>query len=137
MKQHEIADRIGAGERALKLSDRVVDAITEKPERWIDFMMRFELGLEKPLPGRDVRSALTIGGAYVVGGLVPLIPYMLIPQSHPAFEVSAIVTFMALVLFGIFKGRFTGIPPVRAALQTVLIGGIAAIAAFLLARLVS
>ena len=115
----------------------VVDAITEKPERWIDFMMRFELGLEKPIPGRDLLSALTIGGAYVVGGLVPLAPYMLIPQSHTAFQVSAAVTFVALVLFGIFKGRFTGIPPLRAAVQTVFIGGIAALVAFFLTRLVS
>lgn len=129
----EIFERYGLSGDALH---RAVDAVTSDHDRWIDFMMRFELGLEKPIPGRDLRSALTIGGAYVVGGLVPLVPYMLIPRTHGAFQVSAIVTFIALVLFGLFKGRFTGIPPVRAALQTLLVGGVAAAAAFGLARLV-
>ncbi len=129
----EIFERYGLAGDAL---DRAVDAVTSDHDRWIDFMMRFELGLEKPVPGRDVRSAVTIGGAYVVGGLVPLIPYMVIPKTHGAFEVSALVTFVALILFGLFKGRSTGIPPVRAALQTLLVGGVAAAAAYGLARLV-
>jgi VIT1/CCC1 family predicted Fe2+/Mn2+ transporter len=127
----EIFERYGLEGDAL---NRAVDAVTSDHERWIDFMMRFELGLEKPVPGRDLRSALAVGGSYVVGGLVPLVPYMLIAQTRPALEVSAAVTFVALLLFGVFKGRFTGVPPLRAAVQTVLVGGIAAAAAFGLAR---
>lgn len=129
----EIFERYGLEGDAL---NRAVDAVTSDHERWIDFMMRFELGLEKPVPGRDLRSALAVGGSYVAGGLVPLIPYMLIPSTHPALEVSAVVTFLALILFGVFKGYFTGVPPLRAAVQTVLVGGIAAAATFGLVRLV-
>lgn len=128
----EIFERYGLAGDAL---ERAVDAVTSDHERWIDFMMRFELGLEKPVPGRDLRSAFAVGGSYVVGGLVPLVPYMLIAQTRPAFGVSAMVTFIALVLFGLFKGRFTGIPPLQAAVQTVVVGGLAAAAAFGLARL--
>ncbi len=117
--------------------DRAVEAVTSDHDRWIDFMMRFELGLEKPIPGRDLRSALTIGGAYVVGGLVPLAPYLVIPDTRGAFGFSAAVTFVALVLFGLFKGRFTGMRPLTAAIQTVAVGGVAAAAAFALARLVT
>jgi vacuolar iron transporter family protein len=128
----EIFERYGLSGEAL---DRAVDAVTSDHERWIDFMMRFELGLEKPVPGRDLLSALAVGGSYVVGGLVPLIPYMLVAQTRPALEISAAVTFLALILFGVFKGRFTGVAALQAAAQTVLVGGIAAAAAFGLARL--
>lgn len=103
-------------------------------EAWVDFMMRFELGLETPQPGRALRSAATIGGAYVIGGLVPLAPYMLIAQLKPALQVSIVCTGIALALFGAAKGRFTGMNPWRSALQTVLIGGLASAAAFLLAH---
>ncbi len=129
----EIFERYGLQGDAL---DRAVEAVTSDHDRWIDFMMRFELGLEKPIPGRDFHSAMTIGGSYVVGGLVPLVPYMVIPGTHGAFEVSAVVTGIALLLFGLFKGRFTGIVPWRSAFQTLLVGGVAAAAAFALARLV-
>lgn len=129
----EIFERYGLEGEALR---RAVEAVTSDHERWVDFMMRFELGLEKPIPGRDLRSALTIGGAYVVGGLIPLAPYILMQSSRGALEVSAVVTLVALALFGLFKGRFTGMRPWRAALQTVLVGGLAAGAAFALARLV-
>lgn len=129
----EIFQRYGLEGDAL---DRAVDAVTSDHERWIDFMMRFELGLEKPAPGRDLRSALAIGGSYVAGGVVPLLPYMLIPTTHGAFDISAVVTLVALALFGIFKGRFTGVPPFKAAFQTVIVGSIAAAAAYAFARIV-
>lgn len=112
----------------------LVDALRRHPAGWVDFMMRFELGLERPDPGRALQSAVTIGGAYVAGGLVPLAPYMLMGQPGEALAVSVMVTVAALLLFGYVKGRFTGAPPVRSALQTALIGGLAATAAFGLAR---
>ncbi len=114
--------------------ERVVDAITADPERWIDFMMRFELGLEAPDPKRARSAAAIIGGSYVVGGLVPLLPYMLIANTGRAFVVSAIITMLALAVFGVVKGRFTGVAPLKAGFQTLAIGGVAAIAAYALAK---
>lgn len=113
----------------------VVAALRKKPEAWVDFMMRFELGLEPPDPRRALWSALTIGGAYVVGGLIPLLPYMVLRAPLGALGVSVAVTLLALFVFGWIKGRFTGMPPGKSALQTTLIGGVAAGAAFLIARL--
>lgn len=105
-------------------------------QAWVDFMMRYELGLEAPRPGRAWRSALTIGLAYVVGGLVPLLPYMLIDGLQPALRVSVICTLLALLLFGAGKSRYTGIPWWRGAVQTLLVGALASAAAFGLARLI-
>lgn len=115
----------------------VVDAITGDQKRWVDFMMRFELGLEKPDPSRAGRSAATIAVSYVVGGLVPLAPYILINQVPPALWTSVAVTILALFVFGSIKGHFTGVNPFRGGLQTVLVGGLAAAAAFFIARLVA
>ena len=115
-------------------SGRVMVGLRKRPEAWLDFMMRFELGLDVPDPRRALRSALTIAGSYIIGGLIPLAPYMLLADSQTALSVSVIVTLLALVIFGYVKGRFTGAPPLRSALQTALIGGIAAAAAFAIAR---
>lgn len=115
---------------------RIVDAMSQKREQWLDFMMRFELGLEAPDPKRARVSAITIGLSYVVGGFIPLSPYMLIPSLHTALGVSVVVTLIALLLFGYIKGRFTGTRPFRSGLQTMLVGGLAAGVAFLLARLI-
>jgi len=118
-------------------SKLVANALSKRPEAWIDFMMRFELGLEKPDPKRAVRSALTIGLSYIIGGLIPLAPYMIISNPGSALLFSVIFTLLALLIFGYIKGRFTGGHPIRSALQTALIGGLAAAAAFGLARLIS
>jgi VIT1/CCC1 family predicted Fe2+/Mn2+ transporter len=115
----------------------VVEALKKRPEAWVDFMMRFELGLERPDPARALWSALTIGGAYAVGGFIPLFPYMVMKHALQALALSSAVTIVALAVFGYVKGRFTGAGPVRSALQTVLIGGLAAGVAFLVARAIS
>ena len=115
----------------------IVAALRERPEAWVDFMMRFELGLEKPDPRRALTSALTIGGAYVAGGFIPLAPYMALPSVPVAFTVSVAVTVVALGLFGWIKGHFTGMAPLRSAFQTMLIGGAAAAAAFAIARAIT
>ncbi len=112
----------------------VVESLQRNPQRWVDFMMRFELGLERPDPRRALHSALRIGGAYVLGGLVPLWPYMLLPRPPAALALSALVTLVALAAFGYVKGRFTGARPLRSAAQTILIGGLAAAVAFGIAR---
>ena len=114
----------------------ILKSFEKRPQQWIDFMMRFELGLEKPDPKRALQSALTIGGAYAVGGLIPLAPYMLIPDAQTSLAISVALTLLALACFGFVKGRFTGARPWRSALQTTLIGGVAAAAAFAIARAV-
>ena len=115
-------------------SGPVVEALTQKPKEWVDFMMRFELGLEEPDPKRAVQSAATIAASYVAGGIIPLAPYMALHSARAALLWSVIVTLIALGVFGFIKGRFTGAKPVRSASQTIVIGGLAAGAAFLLAK---
>ncbi len=115
----------------------IIKSFQNSHEAWIDFMMRFELGLEKPDPKRALNSARTIAGAYIAGGFIPLAPYMLIANSRSALLFSVLVTLIALLVFGYVKGRFTGTRPFRGALQTTLIGGLAAAAAFGIARAIS
>jgi vacuolar iron transporter family protein len=115
----------------------ILDAMEARPRAWVDFMMRFELGLEKPDPRRGMTSALVIASSYVVGGLIPLWPYMVFRENQVALIVSASVTLLALFIFGYVKGRFTGIRPIRSALQTTMIGGLAAGAAYTIASWLS
>jgi VIT1/CCC1 family predicted Fe2+/Mn2+ transporter len=115
----------------------IVDSLRQRPKQWIDFMMRFELGLEEPDPQRAVRSASTIAGAYIAGGLVPLAPYMLMQDVYSALLASVASTLIALAIFGAIKGHYTAMPRIGSAVRTVVIGGLAAAAAFGIARLVS
>ena len=118
-------------------AERVTSAITANKTRWVDFMMRFELQLDKPDQKRAPMSALTIGGSYVVGGLIPLLPYMLVHDATRALYYSAGFTLLALFAFGAIKGKLTGLAWIRSAFQTVAIGGVAAGVAFAIARLVN
>ncbi|HEV7214042.1 MAG TPA: VIT1/CCC1 transporter family protein [Chloroflexota bacterium] len=117
--------------------EAAVDAIAHDATSWTQFMMREELGLQAPEPGRALRSSVTIGGAYILGGIVPLFPYLLPLAVSTALLVSALVTLVALAVFGWAKGAFTGLSPLRSAAQTVLVGGIAAAVAYAIARLIS
>jgi len=116
--------------------ETVVEALKQSPKAWVDFMMKLELGLEKPDPKRAPISAFTIGGSYVAGGMIPLLPYFFSASTSGALVYSVILTLIALLLFGGFKGRFTGAPVVRSALQTLVVGGLAAAAAFGIARVI-
>jgi VIT1/CCC1 family predicted Fe2+/Mn2+ transporter len=123
-------------------SEPIVEALAKHPQKWVDFMMRFELGLEKPDPKRALVSAFTIAASYVAGGLIPLAPYIVADfvkqMSVPkALLLSIALTLVALLVFGFIKGRYTGTRPLRSALQTALIGSVAAGAAFLIARLIA
>lgn len=115
----------------------VVESLRKRPKDWVTFMMRFELGLEKPERNRAWRSALTIAIAYIVGGIIPLSSYLMLSDVHSALRLSMVVTLAALAVFGGIKGRFTGVPVIRSALQTSIIGGLAAAAAFGIARWIS
>src|SRR5262249_39844538 len=114
--------------RSYGLTDAEIEPITRglraRPGAWVDFMMRFELGLEKPDPKRALTSALTIAGSYIAGGLIPLAPYMLLVRPHEGLLASILLTFAALVVFGYVKGRFTGARPARSAFHTALVGGL-------------
>lgn len=137
MEADEVRDLLCEHGLTREESEPIVAALRRRPEAWRDFMMRFELGLERPDPRRAIRSGLVIGGAYVVGGLIPLAPYVLMGSPARALGASVVVTLAALAVFGWIKGRFTGTRPFRSAAQTVLIGGLAAAAAFAIARAIA
>ena len=115
----------------------IVAAMRQRPAKWRDFMMRFELGLEAPDPKRALQSALTIAVAYILGGLIPLSPYLALSSAQAALKTSVLVTLIALIVFGYVKGKFTGAGPLRSAVQTTVIGSLAATAAFAIARAIS
>jgi len=137
MPEEEAAE-VAAVLRSYGLEDdkvaAVVASIRADKKRWVDFMMRFELGLEEPDPKRARNSALTIALSYIAGGMVPLAPYFFLRSVHSALIGSVIVTLLALLVFGYVKGRFTTAKPFRSAWQTVVVGGLAATAAFVIAK---
>lgn len=120
-----------------ELARDAAHAMSKNRRKWIDFMMRFELGLEEPDPRRARTSAFTIAMSYVAGGLIPLAPYFLFRRMATALQGSIGVTLLALFVFGYVKGRFTVKKPLRSAWQTVVVGGLAAAAAFAIAKLIA
>ncbi|HYX24880.1 MAG TPA: VIT1/CCC1 transporter family protein [Thermoanaerobaculia bacterium] len=118
-------------------AEQIVEAMSQRPKAWAEFMMRFELGLEEPDPKRALTSAATIGLSYVAGGAIPLAPYFFVPVAASALLASILVTVLALLVFGYVKARLTGARPVLGALQTMAIGGVAAAVAFAIAKAVS
>ncbi len=118
-------------------SDSVLVALKRNPKAWVDFMMRFELGLEKPASFRARQSAAVIAFSYIAGGFIPLLPYMLLKSASSALHASVFITLIALFVFGAVKGRLTGGGVWKSAIQTACIGGLAAGAAYTLARLLS
>jgi len=137
VEKEEVAEILESYGLTSEQSRPIVDALSKNPKAWVDFMMRFELGLEEPDPKRALTSAVTIAGAYIAGGFIPLASYIFIPNAVSALMISIAVTLIALGVFGYIKGKFTGAPPVRSAVQTVVIGGLAAAAAFAIARAIS
>jgi len=137
METEEVADVFRDYGIPEKVVSQAVLAIRSDPRRWVDFMMRFELGLEEPQSGRARRSALTIALSYIAGGLVPLAPYLVASTISAGVLWSVILTLTALLIFGYGKGRFTTEHPWRSAWQTALVGGLAAGAAFAIAKVIS
>ena len=118
-----------------EMQNVVVEELAKDRDKWVNFMMRFELGLEKPDAKRARNAAFNIGASYVVGGLVPLSPYMLVKDVDTAFYWSVVVTLIALTIFGYLKSRVIGQPPLKGAMQTAMIGALAAATAFLVAKM--
>jgi len=136
-ERHEVLEILESYGLTRAESGPILAAFESRPKVWVDWMMRFELGLEQPQPGRAVRSAVTIAFSYIAGGLIPLAPYMLTSRATTGLRFSVIATLMALAVFGYIKGRFTGAPPMLSAVRTTVIGGLAAGAAYVIARLIS
>lgn len=136
-ERKEVADILASYGLTRDQSAPIIAAFEAQPKRWVDWMMRFELGLEEPDPKRAHQSAFTIAGSYVAGGLIPLAPYIAIGQPHIALVWSVVATLVALAVFGYIKGSFTGTAPGRSAVRTAVIGGLAAAAAYLIAKAVS
>ncbi|GAB3759806.1 VIT1/CCC1 transporter family protein [Spirosoma pomorum] len=116
------------------LQEAIADELAKDKTKWVDFMMKYELGLDEPDPRRATKSALTIGLSYVVGGLVPLLPYLMLSHPHDALVYSCGLTLLCLFVFGFFKSKVTGQPPVSGAIKVTIIGAVAAAAAFGVAR---
>lgn len=135
-EEDEVASILGRYGLSKEHIAPLVATMRAHPDQWVNFMMRFELGLDVPDPKRAGVSALTIAGSYIVGGLIPLLPYIFLDNIFTALWGSIAVTPVALFIFGYVKSGFTGIPPLRGGIQTVLVGGLAAAAAFGIARLI-
>jgi len=118
-----------------ELQDKATEEIAKDKKQWVDFMMKYELGLDKPDPRRATKSAMNIGISYVVGGLVPLSPYFFMNSPIDGLKISVIVTLLCLFIFGYFKSRITGINPWQGAIRVMLIGALAAGAAFGVAKM--
>jgi vacuolar iron transporter family protein len=136
-ERHEVLEILESYGLTRAESGPILTAFEAKPKVWVDWMMRFELGLEEPDPKRAMRSAATIAASYIAGGLIPLTPYILSARASAALPYSVAATILALAVFGYVKGRFTGAPPLLSALRTSVIGGLAAGAAYTIARLIS
>lgn len=113
-----------------KQVEEIVNALAADKQKWADFMMRYELGLEKPDARRAPISAMTIGGSYIVGGLIPLASYMAMDDINNALIISIFSTTAALGIFGAIKGKLIGVSPLKSAVRTVVIGGLAAAVAY-------
>ncbi len=118
-----------------ELQNKATEEIAQDKDRWVDFMMKYELGLDKPDPKRARNSALNIGLSYIVGGLVPLSPYFFVDTPIMGLKLSVVVTLLCLFVFGYFKSKITGINPWKGAVRVMLIGAMAAAAAFGIAKL--
>lgn len=118
------------------VQQQAVTELTKDKDRWVDFMMKHELGLDKPDEKRARKSAFNIGLSYIVGGMVPLAPYFFLEDTLEGLKISAIITLIALFVFGYFKAKMTGISPVLGGLKVMLIGAIAAGVAFGIAKLI-
>ena len=118
-----------------EMQEKAAEEIARDKKVWVDFMMKYELGLDKPDPRRATKSALNIGISYAIGGLVPLSPYFFTDVPADALKISAVITLVCLFVFGFFKSRITGVNPWWGALRVMFIGALAASAAFGVARL--
>jgi len=120
-----------------EVQEQAVEEMTKDKTTWVDFMMKYELGLDKPDPKRARKSAFNIGASYIVGGLIPLSPYFFVQQGISGLKISAAITLVCLFIFGYFKSKLTGVNPWAGAIRVMIIGALAAGCAFAVARLIA
>jgi len=119
-----------------EIQEQAVEEVTRDKEKWVELMMKYELGLEKPDPRRATKSAFNIGVSYIVGGLIPLSPYFFVSNGIEGLKISAVITLICLFVFGYFKSKFTGVNRIGGAFRVMMIGAIAAGCAFAIAKLI-
>lgn len=135
-EKQEIRDVFAEYGFSPEIQEVITEELSKDKDKWVEFMMRFELGLEKPNPKRATNSAATIGISYIIGGIIPLLPYYFTATPSEGLVYSAGVTLICLFVFGYFKSKVTGQPVFAGALKVMMIGALAAGAAFMIARLV-
>lgn len=136
-EKQEVKDVFADFGLSVGLQHQIAEEMAKDKDKWVDFMMRYELGLEKPLANRARQSAITIGVSYIVGGIIPLSPYFFVKNSQQALYYSCAITMVCLFVFGYFKSKVTGQPPFSGALKVLIIGALAAAAAFIMAKLIN
>jgi len=136
-EKQEVRDVFAEMGLSKETQDLIADEMAKDKEKWVDFMMKYELGLDKPNPKRARNSAFNIGLSYVVGGLVPLTPYFFVQHPYEGLKWSAVITVICLFVFGFFKAKVTGQKPLAGAIKVAVIGSVAAAAAFFIAKLFS
>ena len=136
-EKEEVKEIFEAYGLSLESQNRIADELAQDKDKWVDFMMKYELGLDKPNPNRARNSASTIGVSYIVGGLIPLSAYFFTANPNQGLMVSAVLTLICLFVFGYFKSQVTGQPPLKGAIKVTIIGFLAAGAAFLVAKMLN
>jgi VIT1/CCC1 family predicted Fe2+/Mn2+ transporter len=136
IEKQELKDFFSSLGLSKEIQDQAVEEVSKDKEKWVELMMKYELGLEKPDPGRAGKSAFNIGFSYVVGGLIPLSPYFFVSNGIQGLKISAVITLICLFIFGYFKSKFTGVNKMGGAFRVMMIGAIAAGCAFAIARLI-
>ena len=135
MEKQEVKDFFKGIGLSENIQHQAAEEIAKDKKQWVEFMMKYELGLDEPDPKRATKSALNIGLSYIAGGIIPLSPYFFIDNSTQALKISVIATLICLFVFGYFKSKMTGVSPLTGALKVMLIGALAAAAAFGIAKL--
>lgn len=136
IEKQEVKDFFSSLGLSEEVQEKAMEEVTKDKEKWVDLMMKYELGLEKPEPARARKSAFNIGVSYIVGGLIPLSPYFFVSQSIDGLKISSVITLISLFVFGYFKSKITGVNALAGALRVMIIGAIAAGCAFGIARLI-
>ena len=136
VEKQEVRDFFAKLGLSKPVQEQAVEEMTKDKEKWVDFMMKYELGLDRPDEKRASKSAFNIAASYIVGGLVPLSPYFFCSTTLQGLKISTVATLICLFIFGYFKSKMTGISPIKGALKVVFVGALAAAAAFAIARLI-
>jgi VIT1/CCC1 family predicted Fe2+/Mn2+ transporter len=136
MEKEEVRTFFASLGLSRQIQEQAVEEVIKDKKKWVNLMMKYELGLDKPDPKRARKSAFNIGLSYIVGGLIPLSPYFFVSSGIEGLKISAVITLACLFSFGYFKSRLTGVNRWEGAIRVMIIGALAAGCAFAIARLI-